>query len=114
MRRRLCAAMLVLEAVVVGLTTPVLIAVNGMDPGRAAWLGLGLAGACVVVAGLLRFPRAYLLGWAIQIAAVAMGFSVTAMFVLGVVFVALWATAYFMGDKIDQERAAAYAAASNE
>ena len=55
-----------------------------------------------------------LTGWAIQIAAVAMGFSVTAMFVLGVVFLALWATAYFMGDKIDQERAAAHAAAGNE
>ena len=32
------------------------------------------------------------------------------MFVLGLVFALLWGTAYFLGRKIERERAAAYAA----
>jgi hypothetical protein len=32
------------------------------------------------------------------------------MFFLGAVFALLWATAYFLGRKVERERAAAYAA----
>ena len=32
------------------------------------------------------------------------------MFVLGAIFALLWATAYFLGRKIERERAVAYAA----
>ncbi len=110
MRRRLCSAMLILQAVVVGLTTPVLISITQVPVNRALVLGLGLALACIVVAGLLRFGWAYVLGWALQVASIAMGFLVSAMFTLGAVFLALWAAAYILGGKIDRERAAAYAA----
>ena len=65
----------------------------------ALWIGLGLAGACILVAGLLRFEWAFWLGWALQVAAIAVGFEVTAMFVLGAVFLALWATAWFLGER---------------
>ena len=54
------------------------------------------------MAGLLRFPWAYWLGWAIQVAAIALGFEVGAMFFLGAIFLALWATAYFLGRKIER------------
>ncbi len=110
MRRRLCAAILVLQAITVGLTSPVLITVIGVSVSTGLWIGLGLAGACVVVAGLLRANWAYGLGWLLQVVAIALGFLVTAMFVLGAIFLALWATSYFMGGKIDRERAAAWAA----
>lgn len=105
MQRRLCAAILSLEAIAFGLSTPVLISVAGVSTTAALWIGLGLTVACVLVAGLLRFPWAYWLGWAIQLAAVALGFEVGAMFVLGAVFLALWATAWFLGRKIEKERA---------
>lgn len=105
MQRRLCAAILVLEAVVLGLSTPVLISVAGVETSTALWLGLGLAGAAVVVAGLLRFRWAYVLGWLLQVAAIALGLEVSSMFVLGAVFLALWATAYFLGRRIEAERA---------
>ena len=36
---------------------------------------------------------------------IALGFVVTAMFFLGVVFAGLWAASYFMGATIDRERA---------
>jgi hypothetical protein len=57
------------------------------------------------VAGLLRFAWAYWLGWALQVAAIAVGFVVATMFLLGAIFLALWATAYFLGRKIEVERA---------
>lgn len=105
MQRRLCAAILSLEAIAFGLSTPVLISIAGLETATALWIGLGLAVSCLLVAGLLRFPWAYWLGWALQVAAIALGFLLTAMFVLGVIFLALWATAWFLGRKIEIERA---------
>jgi hypothetical protein len=106
MQRRLCSAILLLEAVVLGLTAAVLRSVEGLSLNAALSIGLGLALGCVVVAGLLRFGWAYYLGWAIQVAAVGLGFLVTAMFVLGAVFLALWLTAVRLGRTIDRDRAA--------
>ena len=50
------------------------------------------------------------MGWLIQVAAIALGFVVPMMFVLGGIFALLWGTAYFLGRKIERERAEAYAA----
>ena len=67
-------------------------------------VGLGLTVACVVAAGMLRHRWAYGLGWLVQAASVALGF-VVPMFVLGAIFGALWAGAYFLGAEIDREKA---------
>ena len=104
-QRQLSATMLALQAVVLGLTTPVMISVAGVPAGTALAVGLGLAVACVVAAGMLRRPWAYSLGWLIQVASIVLGVVVPIMFVLGAVFLALWAGAYFVGAKIDRERA---------
>ncbi|WP_435742481.1 DUF4233 domain-containing protein [Nocardioides sp. SYSU DS0663] len=109
-RRGMCAAILCLEAVVLGLTTPVMIAVVGVEAGRALAVGLGLAVVCLLLAGMLRRPWAYTAGWLVQVAAIALGFVVPLMFVLGAIFALLWGTADFLGRKIERERAAAYAA----
>ena len=109
-RRGMCAAVLTLESITLGLTTPVLITISDVAVGTALVIGLGLAVACLVVAGMLRKEWAYGLGWAIQVGAVAVGFLVPLMFFLGGLFALLWATAYLLGRKIERERAAAYAA----
>lgn len=103
-QRSMCAAMLALQAVVLGLTTPVMITVAGVPTGTALVVGLGLTAACLVVAGLLRQRWAYVVGWAIQVASVALGVVIAIMIPLGVIFGALWAGAYFLGAKIDRER----------
>ncbi len=105
MQRRLCAAILSLEAIAFGLATPVLISVAGVSTATALWIGLGLTVACILVAGLLRFAWAHWLGWAIQLGAIALGLEIGTMFVLGAIFLALWATAWFLGRKIERERA---------
>ena len=109
-RRGMCAATLSLEAITVGLTTPVLITIADVDTPVALLVGLGLAVLCLLTAGLLRHEWAYGLGWLIQVAAVGLGFVIGLMFFLGGVFALLWATAYLLGRKIERERAAAFAA----
>jgi hypothetical protein len=109
-RRSLCATVLSVEAITLGLTTPVMITLADVATATALWIGLGLAVGCLVIAGLLRAEWAYWLGHAIQVAAVALGFVVPLMFVLGPIFALLWGTAYGVGRKIERERAEAYAA----
>ena len=109
-RRGMCAAVLSLEAIALGLTTPVMITIADVPTGTALAVGLGLAAACLLLAGMLRAEWAYLAGYAVQAAAVALGFVVPAMFGLGAVFAALWAGADLLGRKIERERAAAWAA----
>ena len=109
-RRGMCAAVLSLEAITLGLTTPVMISVAGVDTATALWVGLGLTVACLLLAGMLRKEWAYSLGWVIQGAAVGLGFVIPLMFVLGGIFALLWGSAYFLGLKIERERAEAYAA----
>lgn len=109
-RRGMCAAILCLEAITLGLTTPVLISIADVAVGTALGVGLGLAVACLLLAGMLRAEWAYALGWGIQVAAIALGLLVPLMFLLGAIFALLWGTAYFLGLRIERERAAAYAA----
>ena len=59
---------------------------------------------------MLRAEWAYGLGWVIQGAAIGLGFVIPLMFVLGAIFALLWGAAYFLGVKIERERAEAYAA----
>lgn len=108
-RRAMCAAVLSLEAITLGLTTPVMITLGDIRPAVALSVGLGLALACVLVAGMLRRESAYLLGHGIQVAAVGLGLVVPVMWALGSIFALLWATAYGLGRKIEGERAAAFA-----
>ena len=109
-RRGMCAAVLSLEAITLGLTTPVMISISGVATGTALWIGLGLAVSCLLLAGMLRAEWAYAVGWGIQLAAVALGLLVPLMYFLGAIFALLWGAAYFLGRKIERERAAAYAA----
>jgi uncharacterized membrane protein len=106
MQRRLCSAILFLQAVVVGLSTIVLIQSDGLSTAQALWIGLGLCVACILVAGMLRRRWAYLLGHAIQLGSLALGAFTPVMIVLGVAFGALWVTAYRLGATIDRDKAA--------
>ena len=104
-RRSMCAGMLVLQAVVLFLTGAVTIGMTDLGVARSLCLGVGLAALCLLAAGLVGRPGGYPLGWLVQVVSVALGFVVTAMFFVGLVFAVLWGAAYFLGIKIDRERA---------
>ncbi len=101
----MCASVLGFECIVLGLVTPVLIAVEEVSTAKGVLLGVGLAACALVVAALLRFEWAYLLGFAIQVAALALGFVVVDMFLLGAIFGALYTAAYVLGRKIESQQA---------
>jgi len=105
-RRMMCATILLLQCIVLGLSTPVLITVEDVDKSAALWIGLGLAGAALLISGLLRYEWAYYAGFALQAATLGLGLVIPVMFILGVIFGALWTTAYLLGKKIEADRAA--------
>ena len=104
-QRSLCAGMLGLEAMVVFLTTPVMLTVTDVSTTAGLVVGIGLTVACILGAALMRSRVGFVLGWLVQVAAIALGVVVPVMFGLGAVFLALYAGAAFLGAKIDRERA---------
>lgn len=69
-------------------------------------VGVGLALACLVTAGLLRYRWAYVVGTLLQVALVLSGFVVPTMFFLGAIFLILWVVAWRLGGRLDEEKAA--------
>lgn len=103
--RHMCAAMLSLQAIILGLSIPVMITVEDVSGGLAAAIGGGLAVLCVLTAGMLRRPWAYWVGHAIQVATILTGFLVPIMFFIGLMFAALWLGAFFLGRRIEADKA---------
>ena len=98
--RRLCATVLIFEAVVIGLAIPVAITIGHARPAQAGVVGGVLAVAALVIAGLVGRPGQ---GWTLvggtvlQVAVIATGIVVPAMYGLGAIFGALWLTAIWLG-----------------
>lgn len=109
-RRAMCAAILTLEAIAFGLVTPVLLTLTSISTGLALLIGLGFVVACVVLAGMLKRPWGYSAGHLVQALAVGLGPVVGMMYVVGGLFALLWFTAYWLGGKIEREKAEAWAA----
>jgi hypothetical protein len=98
--RRLCATVLIFEVVVIGLAIPVAITIGHARPAQAGVAGGVLAVAALVIAGLVGRPGQ---GWTLvggtvlQVAVIATGIVVPAMYGLGAIFGALWLTAIWLG-----------------
>ena len=105
-KRTMCASVLALESIALGLMTPVLIVISGLSTTAGLVIGLGLAALCIAAAGMLRSPAGYWLGTLVQVLALACTVFIGAMAVVGLIFGSLWATAWWLGVKIDRDRAA--------
>jgi uncharacterized protein DUF4233 len=104
-QRSMCAGMLTLQAVVLFLAGLVMTGVTDLGFAASFGIGLGLAVLCLLAAGMLGRRGGYALGWGVQVVSVGLGFVVPMMFFLGAVFGALWAASYFLGAKVDREKA---------
>ena len=89
-RRTLAAVVLTLEAFVVFFAMLVAANLSDLSTGSVVAMGGALSIACLVVTGLLRYRWAYVLGSLLQVAIVASGLVVSAMWLLGPVFAAMW------------------------
>ena len=97
--RQLCGTVLVMEAVVIGLAIPVAIVSEHLRHGVAGGVGGGLAVCALLIGGVVGRPH---MGWALwagtvlQVLVIAAGMVVPAMYILGVIFAALWVTGIWL------------------
>jgi hypothetical protein len=100
--RRMAASVLVFEAFIAlffGLV------VGKLHPSDDWVVAVVLGVVCILLSGLMRYRWAYGAGWVLQAGFIAAGFLVTDMFVLGVIFAAIWWTGLHFGAKAEQIRA---------
>jgi hypothetical protein len=101
--RRLCASVLVFEAIVLILAVPVAITIEHLRHGVAGGVGGGLALAAVVLAGLVGRGRwALIAGTVLQILIIVAGIAVPALYILGVIFAAFWFAGIRMANRLEQ------------
>ncbi len=100
--RRMAASVLVFEAFIALFFGLVAAKLHPSDDWVVA---MALGGACVLLSGMMRFRWAYAAGWVLQVGFIAAGFLVSDMFVLGVIFAAIWWAGLHYGAKAEQIKA---------
>lgn len=100
--RRLCASVLVFEAIVLILAVPVAITIGHLGHGVAGGVGGGLALAAVLLAGLIGRGRwALIAGTVLQFLIIVAGIEVPVLYVLGVIFAIFWFTGIWMANRLE-------------
>jgi hypothetical protein len=103
--RTLCASTLIGEFFVIGFAGLVAMRTSGL-PAGTVWTVCGVAMAlCVLLCGALSRRGGVQLGWALQLALVASGLVVPAMYFLGACFAGLWWASVHFGRKVDEAKA---------
>ena len=93
-------AVLIFEVIVFGLAIPVMIMISNVPAAAAAAFGGGAAVLAILAAGL-RSRVGYILGWAAQLAGLALGFLTSTMFIVGALFAAVWVLSFVLGKRLD-------------
>jgi Protein of unknown function (DUF4233) len=102
--KRLCATVLLMETIVIGLAIPVAVQINHESLHRA---GL-VAGAAVLAAVLLAVAARWLLrltligGSLLQLAVIIAGVVVPFLYLLGAIFAALWIIGIWLGYRVER------------
>jgi Protein of unknown function (DUF4233) len=112
-RRTLGATILTLEGLAVffaalvarNLPPTAVAASSGVTGGRALVACGALALGCLLVAGMLRSPVGFALGWVVQVAVLATGLLVETMYAVGWIFAVLWFVALRVGSRIERDHA---------
>jgi hypothetical protein len=112
--KRLCGTVLIMEAVVVLLAIVPSIRLEHVHGGTAGAVGGAIAVVAIILSGVVGRPR---MGWALyagsvfQLAVIASGVFVPAMYILGVIFALLWFTGIWLARKVAREQLAREGAA---
>ena len=95
------------EVIVVFLAALVAFGLRALPAATALGGGAALIAVMLVTVGLLRYRWGFALGWVVELAIVATGFVLQAMFIVGGFFAILWVYCMIQGARIDREKAAA-------
>jgi hypothetical protein len=109
-RRSMCAGILGLETIALVPVASLLLPLSGLPTWAGLGIGIGLPVLCLLGAATMRGPHGGTVGWAAQVAVVAAGIASPWLVGLGLVFAGLYAGCWYLGAKIDRERAEAFAA----
>jgi Protein of unknown function (DUF4233) len=101
--KRLCATVLIMEAVVIGRAIPVAVRIDHASARAAGIVGGVAAVAAVLLAVLARRRLSWTLigGSLLQLFVVVSGAVVPVMYLLGAIFGALWATGIWLGHRVE-------------
>ena len=108
--RQLCGTVLGMEAVVALLAIVPMKALEHVSGGTAAAVGFSIAVLAILLAGLIGRPH---MGWvlyagsALQLLVIVSGILIPAMYVLGVIFAALWFTGIWLARRVERRAPAA-------
>ena len=103
-RRLLASMLLAFQAFVMFFATLVAFGLKVADV-RWVWgVGLGLTVLMLLTPGVLGKKGSYWWGWALQVLALATGIWVPLMWLVGAIFICLWAWAMIAGSTIDKAR----------
>lgn len=95
------SATLVFEAIVIGLTVPIAIALYGVPKTQAIWAAVGLMLLCILAVGGVRRDRrtAIMTGSVVQAIVLLTGIYIRPMLFPGVVFTLIWLLAIKLSEK---------------
>ncbi|HEU0257741.1 MAG TPA: DUF4233 domain-containing protein [Microbacteriaceae bacterium] len=97
--------MLGFEVVVVFLGMLVVFGLKALPPAQAFLVGGAVILVMLVALVLLPHRIAYVLGWLTQLAVVAGGFLIGMLFVVGIIFTAIWTWCMVTGIRLDRAEA---------
>lgn len=102
------SAILIFEAIVLGLSIPVSIVVYDVDRSLALWATLLLIVLCILAVGGVRRDKrtAISTGIAVQAIIIGVGIFVRPLLFPGILFLLIWGLAYVMNNRIDEAKAA--------
>ena len=101
--KRLCATVLIMEAIVIALAIPVAVQIDHLAPHSAGLTG-GIAAVAAVLFALLarrQLPATLIGGSLLQVFVIASGSVVPVMYFLGGIFAALWAIGIWLGYRVE-------------
>jgi hypothetical protein len=102
--RRLCGTVLAMEAVIALLAIVPAKVLGHVNGGTAAALCGAIALSAIVLSGYVgKRPWALYAGSVLQLAVIASGVIVSVMYILGVIFTALWFTGIWLARKWERE-----------
>ena len=102
---KVLVALLVFEVIVFGLAIATMVQVDDVPIGIALAAGGGASVLAILAAALMRRPVGWVLGWATQAVALALGLLTPSMFAMGGIFVVLWIITFVLGRRLDKLRA---------
>lgn len=104
-QRSLGSIVLGFELIVVFLGALVIFGLKALPAGWALGGGAAMVVAMAATVALLRFRWAFAVGWILQLIVVASGLLNAVLFIVGVLFTALWAYCMITGARLDRQSA---------